>query len=126
MENRKGVRSAGSKPAVSLRSPQRDTLDQDDLHGKDRDLLSSVQKSPFVSHFSRRSDRDEQRYNSYLYRGLYFPSFGTILFDLSFGVYPCRSISPHDSRETYAAGPKLRNTNRFTMFCLEVLIMKLT
>lgn len=61
VENRKGVRSVGSKPAVSLRSPQRDLLDQDDLPVKGRDLVSSAQKSPFASHISRSSsDNDEQ------------------------------------------------------------------
>lgn len=60
--NRKGIKSAERRPVISLRSPQRDVLDQSDLHGKQRNLSPSMQKSPSGSDASRgRSYSEEQR-----------------------------------------------------------------
>lgn len=51
--NRKGIKSAEHRPVISLRSPQRDVLDQSDVRGKQRNLSPSMQKSPSGSDASR-------------------------------------------------------------------------
>ncbi|KAL7113906.1 hypothetical protein ACP275_04G088200 [Erythranthe tilingii] len=64
VENRKGRRSVERGPIVSLRSPQRDMLDRNDLNGKGRES-PPIQKSPYVSDSSRgRRYSDEQRSTS--------------------------------------------------------------
>ncbi|PIN05290.1 Splicing coactivator SRm160/300, subunit SRm160 (contains PWI domain) [Handroanthus impetiginosus] len=63
--NRKGARSVEGRPVVSLRSPQRDLLDQNDLLGRERAVSPSMQKSPFISDTSRgRSYCEERRSTS--------------------------------------------------------------
>lgn len=53
------------RPVISLRSPQRDILDQDDLHGKEPALSFSKKKVPHVSDASReRAHCEEQRSSS--------------------------------------------------------------
>ncbi|KAK4419869.1 Serine/arginine repetitive matrix protein 1 [Sesamum alatum] len=60
-ENHKETRLVEGRPIVSLRSPQRDMLDQYDLRGKERDFSPSMQKSPFVSDASRGRSYGEER-----------------------------------------------------------------
>ncbi|KAL3850644.1 hypothetical protein ACJIZ3_012526 [Penstemon smallii] len=48
-KNRNGSKSLDHRPIVSLRSPQRDMLDRNNLHGKERDSSPSIQKSPFLA-----------------------------------------------------------------------------
>ncbi|KAL1552895.1 serine/arginine repetitive matrix protein 1-like [Salvia divinorum] len=60
--NRKGTKSTERQSVVSLRSPQRDVLDQRDIGGKPRNLSPSSEKSPSGSDASRgRSDSEERR-----------------------------------------------------------------
>lgn len=59
--NRRGTKSAECRPFVSLRSPQRDILDQSDLGGKPRNLSPSPQKSPPGSDASRKISYSEER-----------------------------------------------------------------
>ncbi|XP_042000096.1 serine/arginine repetitive matrix protein 1-like isoform X2 [Salvia splendens] len=60
--NRKGTKSAEQRSVVSLRSPQRDMLDQRDLNGKPRNSSPSLEKSPSGSDASRgRSGSEERR-----------------------------------------------------------------
>ena len=60
--NRKGTKSAERRSVVSLRSPQRDMLDQRDLSGKPRNSSPSMEKSPSGSDASRgRSGSEERR-----------------------------------------------------------------
>ncbi|KAK6118607.1 hypothetical protein DH2020_047649 [Rehmannia glutinosa] len=63
-ENRKGMRSVERRPVVSLRSPQRDMLDRNDLRGKGRELSPSMRKSPFVADASRGRSYSEERRSS--------------------------------------------------------------
>ncbi|KAI3450345.1 hypothetical protein Pfo_007010 [Paulownia fortunei] len=63
-ENRKGTRFVERRPVVSLRSPQRDMLDRSDLREKERELLPSMRKSPFVSDASRGRSYSEERRSS--------------------------------------------------------------
>ncbi|KAL2238406.1 UNVERIFIED_CONTAM: Serine/arginine repetitive matrix protein 1 [Sesamum indicum] len=59
--NRKETRLVEGRPIVSLRSPQRDMLDQNDLRRKERDFSPSTQRSPFVSDASRGRSYGEER-----------------------------------------------------------------
>ncbi|XP_051134312.1 uncharacterized protein LOC127253666 isoform X2 [Andrographis paniculata] len=82
MDSQRGVKSVESKPVISLRSPQRDMLDQDDLHEKNHDLSASRYKSSLVSHVSRSRSYSDDR----------------------------RSTSPHGNDEIDAPGTKSRTT----------------
>lgn len=54
-----------ARPIISLRSPQRDMLDQNDLHGKEPEPSLSKKKTPLVSDTSReRAHSEEQRSSS--------------------------------------------------------------
>ncbi|XP_042003233.1 serine/arginine repetitive matrix protein 1-like [Salvia splendens] len=60
--NRKGTKYAERRSVVSLRSPQRDVLDQRDIGGKPRNFSPSLEKSPSGSDASRgRSGSEERR-----------------------------------------------------------------
>lgn len=99
--NRKGIKSAERRPVISLRSPQRDVLDQSDVRGKQRNLSPSMQKSPSGSDASRgRSYSEEHR--SISPRGTPRQRRGRI-------VPP---DSPNPSRR--AADPKARRDNSGT------------
>ncbi|KAL0389090.1 UNVERIFIED_CONTAM: Serine/arginine repetitive matrix protein 1 [Sesamum calycinum] len=60
-ENRKETRLVEGRPMVSLRSPQRDMLDQNNLRRKERDFSPSTQRSPFLSDASRGRSYGEER-----------------------------------------------------------------
>ncbi|KAL6524260.1 hypothetical protein OROGR_016694 [Orobanche gracilis] len=47
-DNPEGTSFVENRPVVSLRSPQRDMLDQDNLYGKEQVLSSSLRKSPLA------------------------------------------------------------------------------
>lgn len=59
--NRRGTKSAERRSAISLRSPQRDVLDQSDLGGNSGNLSPSLQKSPPGLDASRRTRHSEER-----------------------------------------------------------------
>lgn len=62
------------RPIISLRSPQRDILDQNDLHGKEPVLSFSKKKTPLVSDASReRAHNEKQRLGLYVYLPFTFP-----------------------------------------------------
>ncbi|KAK4407687.1 Serine/arginine repetitive matrix protein 1 [Sesamum angolense] len=60
-ENCKETRLVEGRPMVSLRSPQRDMLDQNNLRRKERDFSPSTQRSPFLSDASRGRSYGEER-----------------------------------------------------------------
>ncbi|XP_075503889.1 uncharacterized protein LOC142541151 isoform X2 [Primulina tabacum] len=61
-KNHRGSKPVDVRPIISLRSPQRDMLDQNDLHGKEPALSLSKKKTPLVSDASReRAHCEEQR-----------------------------------------------------------------
>ncbi|XP_073271996.1 uncharacterized protein [Primulina huaijiensis] len=61
-KNHRGSKPVDVRPIISLRSPQRDMLDQNDLHGKEPVLSLSKKKTPLVSDASReRAHFEEQR-----------------------------------------------------------------
>ncbi|XP_073144212.1 uncharacterized protein [Henckelia pumila] len=61
-KNHRGSKPVDVRPIISLRSPQRDMLDQNDLHGEEPVLSLSKKKTPLVSDASReRAHREEQR-----------------------------------------------------------------
>ncbi|EYU45955.1 hypothetical protein MIMGU_mgv1a003213mg [Erythranthe guttata] len=93
VKNRKGRRSVERGPIVSLRSPQRDMLDRNDLNGKGGES-PPIQKSPSVSDSSRgRRHSDEQR-SEHLPFGL---SNVFVKDYFNYGIYSSRSTSPRGS-----------------------------
>ncbi|GER26910.1 serine/arginine repetitive matrix protein [Striga asiatica] len=62
--DREGSRLVEHKPVVSLRSPQRDMMDQDDLRGKEQELSPSMRKSALADASRGRNYNEGRRPSS--------------------------------------------------------------